>query len=124
MKIGFVGLGKMGGKMVERLLHGGHHVVAFDPIPAAVKEAEKKGASKEERQLYGLSSSAGWRVLKEFIDSLIEDLESLNSSAIASGATFEEIGKNTLVVSMSKGIIKKAMDKVEDARESIDAEQK
>jgi len=45
MKIGFVGLGKMGGKMVERLLHRGHHVVAFDPIPAAVKEAEKKGAS-------------------------------------------------------------------------------
>jgi 6-phosphogluconate dehydrogenase len=45
MKIGFAGLGKMGGKMVERLLRGGHHVVAFDPISSAVREAEKKGAA-------------------------------------------------------------------------------
>ena len=44
MKIGFVGLGKMGGKMVERLLQGGHGIVAFDPITKAVKEAESKGA--------------------------------------------------------------------------------
>ena len=44
MKIGFVGLGKMGGKMVERLLKGGHEIVAFDPVRKAVKEAEKKGA--------------------------------------------------------------------------------
>ena len=44
MKIGFVGLGKMGGPMVERLLKGGHQVVAFDPIREAVKETEHKGA--------------------------------------------------------------------------------
>lgn len=44
MKIGFVGLGKMGGRMVERLIQGGHEIVAFDPIRNAVKEAEKKGA--------------------------------------------------------------------------------
>ena len=44
MKLGFVGLGKMGGRMVERLLEGGHHVVVFDPIKEAVKEAEHKGA--------------------------------------------------------------------------------
>jgi 6-phosphogluconate dehydrogenase len=44
MKIGFVGLGKMGGIMVERLIKGGHEIVAFDPIRKAVKEAENKGA--------------------------------------------------------------------------------
>jgi 6-phosphogluconate dehydrogenase len=44
MKIGFVGLGKMGGRMVERLLKGGHQVVAFDPIRKAVKETEHQGA--------------------------------------------------------------------------------
>ena len=44
MKIGFVGLGKMGGRMVERLLKGGHQVVAFDPVRKAVKETEHKGA--------------------------------------------------------------------------------
>jgi 6-phosphogluconate dehydrogenase len=45
MKIGFVGLGKMGGNMVERLLKGGHEIVAFDPIKEALKKAENKGAA-------------------------------------------------------------------------------
>lgn len=44
MKLGFVGLGKMGGKMVERLINGGHQVVAFDLVREAADEAEKKGA--------------------------------------------------------------------------------
>jgi 6-phosphogluconate dehydrogenase len=43
MKIGFVGLGKMGGKMVERLINGGHEIVAFDPVKEALDEAEKNG---------------------------------------------------------------------------------
>jgi 6-phosphogluconate dehydrogenase len=43
MKLGFVGLGKMGGKMVERLVNGGHEVVGFDPVKEAVDEAENKG---------------------------------------------------------------------------------
>lgn len=44
MKIGFVGIGKMGSGMVGRLLRAGHQIVAFDPVEAAVKEAENKGA--------------------------------------------------------------------------------
>jgi 6-phosphogluconate dehydrogenase len=43
MKLGFVGLGKMGGKMVERLINAGHEIVAFDPVKEALDEAEKKG---------------------------------------------------------------------------------
>lgn len=30
MKLGMIGLGKMGGNMTERLMHGGHKVVVFD----------------------------------------------------------------------------------------------
>ncbi len=44
MKLGFVGLGKMGGRMVARLLRGGHEIVGYDPFDAAVKEAQSKGA--------------------------------------------------------------------------------
>jgi len=45
MKIGFVGLGKMGGNMVDRLMQGGHEIVAFDPVAEALKAAQKKGAT-------------------------------------------------------------------------------
>ncbi len=44
MKIGFVGLGKMGGRMVERLMEAGHEIVAFDPIEEALREAQNRGA--------------------------------------------------------------------------------
>jgi len=45
MQIAIVGLGKMGGNMVKRLLGGGHHVVAFDRDPAAVEKLVKEGAT-------------------------------------------------------------------------------
>jgi 6-phosphogluconate dehydrogenase len=43
MQIGMVGLGKMGGNMCRRLMHGGHEVVAFDLNAAAVAQCEKEG---------------------------------------------------------------------------------
>jgi len=44
MKIGFVGLGKMGGKMVERLLNHGHEVVVYNLTKKEIDEAVSKGA--------------------------------------------------------------------------------
>ncbi len=44
MKIGMIGLGKMGGNMTERLLRDGHKVVAYNLTPGPIEEAAKKGA--------------------------------------------------------------------------------
>ena len=44
MKIGMVGLGKMGANMTERLLEGGHQVVAFDLSAEARTAVAAKGA--------------------------------------------------------------------------------
>ncbi|MBX3204206.1 MAG: decarboxylating 6-phosphogluconate dehydrogenase [Labilithrix sp.] len=45
MQIAIVGLGKMGGNMVKRLLRGGHAVVVWDRDPAAVARAANEGAT-------------------------------------------------------------------------------
>ena len=45
MQIGMIGLGRMGGNMVSRLLEKGHHVVAFDRSAEAVSRAESEGAA-------------------------------------------------------------------------------
>lgn len=57
MKIGFVGLGKMGMNMVERLLGDGHEIVAYARSAETVQKAEAKGAT-------------GARSLKEIVDKL------------------------------------------------------
>src|SRR5512143_2085525 len=44
MRIGMVGLGRMGLNMTRRLQLGGHHVVAYDISPKGVKEAVGHGA--------------------------------------------------------------------------------
>ena len=44
MRLGMVGLGRMGGNMTVRLVRGGHEVVAFDPSDEAVARAETAGA--------------------------------------------------------------------------------
>ncbi|MGH9412181.1 MAG: phosphogluconate dehydrogenase (NAD(+)-dependent, decarboxylating) [Terriglobales bacterium] len=45
MKLGMVGLGRMGGNMTQRLIEGGHQVIAYDPAAAAVKDAQSHGAA-------------------------------------------------------------------------------
>ncbi len=45
MQLAMIGLGKMGGNMVERLLKGGHKVVVFDRSADAVAASVSKGAS-------------------------------------------------------------------------------
>lgn len=44
MKLGFVGLGKMGGNMVKRLLERGHEITAFAPSEKSREEARADGA--------------------------------------------------------------------------------
>lgn len=45
MKIGFIGLGKMGGNMVQRLMNDGHQVVVYNLTQKEIDEAVKKGAA-------------------------------------------------------------------------------
>src|SRR3712207_6619201 len=45
MRLGMVGLGKMGGNMVERLLRGGHEGAAFDRDPEVTRRIAAKGAA-------------------------------------------------------------------------------
>jgi 6-phosphogluconate dehydrogenase len=45
MQLGMVGLGKMGNFMTQRLIAGGHQVVAYDRDPQAVRTAVSAGAA-------------------------------------------------------------------------------
>jgi 6-phosphogluconate dehydrogenase len=44
MRIGFIGLGRMGANMVRRLLRDGHEIVAYNRTPEKTKEIEGEGA--------------------------------------------------------------------------------
>ena len=44
MEIGMIGLGRMGGNMVQRLLNGGHRIVTYDRSAEAVAASQSQGA--------------------------------------------------------------------------------
>jgi 6-phosphogluconate dehydrogenase len=44
VRIGMIGLGRMGANMTERLVRGGHEVVVYDRAPEAVAASVSKGA--------------------------------------------------------------------------------
>ena len=43
MRIGMIGLGRMGAHMAQRLMRGGHQLAGFDPKPQARKDLEGGG---------------------------------------------------------------------------------
>src|SRR5262245_25257082 len=45
MQIGMIGLGRMGGNMVRRLIRGGHECVVFDRFEASMTQLVGEGAT-------------------------------------------------------------------------------
>ena len=85
MRIGMIGLGKMGANMTERLLKGGHEVVAYDLSADALKQAADRGAETATTlaELAGKLTAprAAWVMLPagKVTDSTVEKLAGLLS---------------------------------------------
>jgi hypothetical protein len=74
----------------------------------------------EEKQLGNLSYTEGWKLLKEYIESLKEDLDSTWKAELIKGSSFEEIGKRTIITQLTKEYLNKIIEKVGDARQAIE----
>jgi len=84
----------------------------------AKKEKELPVQDKEEQALADMSEMAGWKVLEEHINFLKISLDSLLSSAMTNGASYEEIGQKTIVTTLTKSYLDQVIAKVSDARDS------
>lgn len=79
MKIGFIGLGRMGSQMVARLLNQSHQVVAFDVEPDAVRRIVRLGAqpaqSREEMiKLLGDNPVVWLMIPARYVDAEMSEL--------------------------------------------------
>lgn len=84
-----------------------------------IKEEEKAiEPTIEEKILADGAEGAFWKTLKGFFEESITEIENINEAAIAQGMPFDEIGRNALVISQVKGILKKVVNKVEDAKDA------
>jgi hypothetical protein len=95
---------------------------SFFAIPSFVKNevAEQKGITDEERVLGTGAHTEFWQVFNARANQVMTELEQMNDSAIASGASFDEIGRNTIVINLTKGVLTRLFNSVNDAREALE----
>ena len=79
LRLGYVGLGKMGFNMAERLLEKGYRVVAFDVNERAVREIAKQGAEPAASLGSLAEALAGPRLVwlmvpHEIVDAVLEEM--------------------------------------------------
>src|SRR5215213_3200643 len=82
MRIGMIGLGRMGANMVRRLLGGGHECVAFDRDALAVKDLSAEGARGAHSLVELIAALPAPRVIwimvpAAVVDRVIADLQPL-----------------------------------------------
>lgn len=88
--------------------------------PSASDEP-KRVLTDEEKYLYGMSQTKGWMIFEEKARQVLAEMEGINENAMTTGLSFEEIGKNTIVISMTRGIITRLLNTVLDAKESCES---
>ncbi|HEU6452723.1 MAG TPA: NAD(P)-binding domain-containing protein, partial [Gemmatimonadaceae bacterium] len=58
MRLGMIGLGRMGGNMTLRLLRAGHEVVGYDRDPGAIERVKEEGKGSAKASAIGASDIA------------------------------------------------------------------
>lgn len=79
MKVGFLGLGRMGRGMAHRLIDGGHEVVGYDVVPAAADSLVAAGGRR------AVSVAEASRDREIVITMLVEDAAVLDVALAAAG---------------------------------------
>jgi 4-hydroxybutyrate dehydrogenase / sulfolactaldehyde 3-reductase len=93
-RLGFLGLGHMGGGMVKSLLRAGFPVLAFDPKSQLVQAAVKDGAE-------AAKSPADVAARSEVVLSSLPDPAAVREAALGPQGLVESIGKGQVYIDLS-----------------------
>lgn len=93
-KVGFIGLGNMGGPMAKNLLKAGHQVSVFDLVPAACDALAKEGALKASTARDAITDA-------DYIISMLPAGKHVAETYIGESGLLEMIGTETCVLDCS-----------------------
>jgi 2-hydroxy-3-oxopropionate reductase len=93
-KIGFIGVGIMGGPMVKNLIKAGYAVTVFDVVPAAVEAVKKEGA--------GVAASAREVALgNPVVITMLPDSPDVEAAVLGPDGVLAGAKPGTLLIDMS-----------------------
>ncbi|MCL6417224.1 3-hydroxyisobutyrate dehydrogenase [Aestuariirhabdus sp. Z084] len=94
MKIGFIGLGHMGGPMAKNLVAAGHELKVFDLVPSAVQSLVEAGAS-------AVSTASDAAVDVEVLISMLPASQHVEGLYLGESGLLGSINQQTLVIDSS-----------------------
>jgi hypothetical protein len=102
------------------------HPDSFNDFRKIVLKANAPADSADQKEYYlaALANSDGWKTLKEYIETLKDDIDNLNKSMMERGASFEDIGRNAVIAQLARDLLRKIVQRVEDAHESVENQPK
>lgn len=87
-------------------------------IPSLSQTTGNKAATPEELALDAMAKTKGWEIFKGIAKDMIAELNQHNLKAIEDGLPLEEIGRNTVIVSLAQGLIERLLNRVIDAQDA------
>ncbi len=93
-KIGFIGIGNMGGPMATNLLAAGHEVKVFDLVPALLENLQAKGAE-------AVASATEAATDVEVLISMLPASQHVAQLYLGDEGVLDQVAKNTLVIDSS-----------------------
>src|SRR5262245_13232788 len=94
MNVGFVGTGTMGAPMLGNLVKKGYGVIAYDVVPAALANAEKRGATRAE-------SAADAARRSELVITMLPSSSHVETAYLGQNGIAEGLTRGRLCVDMS-----------------------
>ena len=100
------------------------HFKDFRELAVKKEATTADEAEQEEKLIADLSYLGGWTYLKKYILDLNDILDGLVKSSMEAGATYEEIGRKTIVAEIAKSYLLRVIEKVENARTALESSTK
>jgi len=93
---------------------------SFSDISKLTPKEQRDELDPEDVALSALSTHEGWKVLNEYIESMKREMDNLIETLIANGASFEDVGKVTVVANLTKEKLYAVQKRVTDSRDASD----
>lgn len=84
------------------------------------KDLEKTKGEIEQEALHYLTTTEGWKHVKNLIQAIVFDLDAMVMDSMAHGASFEDIGRRTAVKEVTKDVLNRILGYVDNSARAVE----
>lgn len=89
---------------------------SFATVGKEEQDQEIDLLAEEHKALAYMANLKGWKILKGYLEQMITEMDAIVQNGISNQASFEELGRLTVVRQVAQDVIRRAIDRVESTR--------